>query len=59
VHARLGTGKAPAAVIEFHLDGTLSVREFDHGLSRSDMRQVIEIVDSHLAELIELWERYR
>jgi hypothetical protein len=58
VHARQGTGRAPEVVIEFNLDTTLSIREFDDGLSRSDIRQVVEIVDAHVAELIELWERY-
>jgi hypothetical protein len=58
VHARRGTGNAAEAIIRLNADGTVSLREADRELSRTEIRQILELVDTHFAELADLWERY-
>jgi len=45
-------------IIELNEDGTASVRGRHREISRADRRQVVEIVDEHFAELVEIWERF-
>ena len=58
LHTRNGTGRAPEVVIDLNFDGNLTLRGARRNLSQAEIRQLIEIVAAHFAELIELWERY-